>query len=337
MADHLDSPGPIAVTPTPGVTALVGPPLGDAKTDITDVYAFLKPGDPTKSILVLDVNPLAPLLANSFDSEAIYEINIDTKGHAVPDLSFRIRFSEFEAGSQTATVHLAIGDVVADQVTAGEPAIIAGAPVSFGAMPVITVSGPYKFFAGIRSDPFFFDLFGFIDGFNFKFGDFFKDKNVFGIVLEVPNSALGTTPHTTSLWGRTLLSVNGSLVRDDRMGRAAINTVFNHGPDKNIFNSIDPIRDLTALTTEGITFVQSFENTLTALGGDPGLATVLLPDVLNYDFSKPTSYAALNGRQLQDDVIDISLGLVTGGGLTSDNVGPHSDYLSDFPYLGTPH
>ena len=28
---------------------------------------------------------------------------------------------------------------------------------------------------------------------------------------------------------------------------------------------------------------------------------------------------------------------VTGGGLTTDGVGPHSDYLSDFPYLGQPH
>src|SRR5207302_11167826 len=149
---------------------------------------------------------------------------------------------------------------------------------------------------------------------NLKFtgSDFFADKNVFGIVLEVPNSALGTSP--TRLWGRTLLSENGSLVRDDRMARAAINTVFNHGQDKNIFNSIDPDKDLTALTAEGITFVQSFRNTLTALGGDPELAMVLLPDLLNYDFSKPTSY--LNGRRLQDDVIDISLNLVTGGHLT---------------------
>ena len=71
--------------------------------------------------------------------------------------------------------------------------------------------------------------------------------------------------------------------------------------------------------------------------GNPDLATVLLPDVLNYDFSKATNYAALNGRRLLDDVIDISLNLVTGGTVTTDNVGPHTDYLSEFPYLGTPH
>jgi hypothetical protein len=335
MADHLDSPGPIVVT-VGDDTAAVGPPMGDPKTDITDVYAFLKPGDAGKSILVLDVNPLAPLLANSFDSSAIYQINVDTNGDSVADLSFRIRFSEVSGGSQTATVHLASG-ALARGLNDGGPVIIAGAPVSFGHEPVITERGPYRFFAGIRSDPFFFDLLGFIDDFNFSHGDFFADKNVFGIVLEVPNSALGASPQTTSLWGRTLLSQNGSLVRDDRMGRAAINTVFNHGQDKNIFNAIDPDQDLTATTSEGPTFVESFASTLSALGGSPSLATVLLPDVLNYDFSKATSYAALNGRRLQDDVIDISLSLVTGGGLTTDNVGPHTDYLAEFPYLGTPH
>ncbi|TMB99581.1 MAG: DUF4331 domain-containing protein [Chloroflexi bacterium] len=335
MADHLDSPGPIALS-VGDDTANVGSPNGDPRTDITDVYAFLKPGDPTKSILTLNVNPLAPLLASAFNSEAIYELNIDTNGDAVADRSFRIRFSDVVGGSQSATVHLAVGDLAAG-LNDGGPVVIAGAPVSFGPEPIITVRGSYKFFAGLRSDPFFFDLLGFIDDFNFTHGDFFKDKNVFGIVLEVPNSSLGTTAGTTSVWARTLIERNGGWMRDDRMARAAINTVFNHGQDKNIFNSIDPNQDLTASTTEGITFVKSFANTLQALGGDPALATVLLPDVLNYDFSKPTNYGALNGRRLQDDVIDISLSLITGGGLKTDNVGPHSDYLSDFPYLGTPH
>jgi len=335
MADHLDSPGPIVIN-VGDDTAKVGSPNGDPRTDITDVYAFLKPGDPNKSILILNVNPLAPMLAAAFNSQAIYELNVDTNGDAVADLSFRIRFSDVEAGAQTATVHLASGAMAAG-LNDGGPAVIAGAPVSFGKEPQITTRGDYRFFAGLRSDPFFFDLLGFIDDFNFVHPDFFADKNVFGIVLEVPNSALGTTPTTTSLWGRTLLEQNGALVRDDRMARAAINTVFNHGQDKNVFNNIDPSDDLTASTTEGITFVTSFANTLKALGGDPGLATVLLPDVLNYNFSKPTNYAALNGRRLQDDVIDISLTLVTGGGLKTDNVGPHSDYLADFPYLGTPH
>lgn len=333
MADHLDSPGPIAVE-----SARIGPPMGDPRTDITDVYAFLKPGDTSRSVLVLGVNPLAPALATRFNPDAIYMINVDTDGDAVADISFRTRFSEVDAAThgQTATVHMATGALAA-KLNDGGPAIIEGAAASFDPTPVITTRGDFRFFAGIRSDPFFFDLLGFINDLNFNQGDFFIDKNVFAIVLEVPNSSLGGSPGTTSIWARTLLNENGVWVRDDRMARAAINTVFNHGLDKNIFNSTDPSQDRTATTAEGITFVTSFANTLIALGGDPSLATVLLPDLLNYDFSKPTDYAKLNGRRLRDDVIDISLSLVTSGGLTTDNVGPHNDYLSEFPYLGQPH
>ena len=331
MSDHLDSPGSIVLTVNDD-SAAVGPPNGDPRTDITDVYAFLKPGHPSKSVLILNVNPLAPMLAADFNSQAIYEINIDTDADAIADRSFRIRFSPTKAGEQRATVRFFEGDLDGDGRV-----VIAGAPVSFGALPRVTSREAFKFFAGLRSDPFFFDLLGFIDDLSFSHGDFFIDKNVFGIVLEVPNWTLGATPATTSLWARTILTQGGTAVRDDRVGRAAINTVFNHGTDKNIFNMLNPSDDLTALNSEGVTFVQSFAATLTALGGNPALATVLLPDVLNYDTSKPTSYASLNGRMLQDDVIDISLSLVTGGGVTTDNVGPHTDYLSNFPYLGTPH
>ena len=66
-----------------------------------------------------------------------------------------------------------------------------------------------------------------------------------------------------------------------------------------------------------------------------GIAEVLLLDILTYDYSNSGGF--LNGRKLADDVIDISLTLVTNSHITSDFVGPHTDYLSNFPYLGRPH
>src|SRR5437879_5712089 len=108
----------------------------------------------------------------------------------------------------------------------------------------------------LEERPFFFDLLGFLSfvngqGFDFTHGDFFADKNVFGIVLEVPNSALGSDPHV-GLWASCAIRRNGMLTQIDRMGRPAINTVFNHGTDKNLFNSITPNVDRTTVTTEGI-------------------------------------------------------------------------------------
>ena len=337
MADHLDAPG------------LHSPAPGGPRTDITDVYAFVKPGDAGKSILVVNVNPLAPTLATAFDPNAIYELNIDTNGDAIADRAFRVRFSEPDGGAQHAVVHLATGPQAASANDGGAPVIV-HAPVSFGQGATVTAQGDYKFFAGIRSDPFFFDLLGFLAGFKFTQGDFFHDKNVFSIALEVPNAAaLGSHPQI-GVWARTLIDTGHALVRDDRMGRPAINTVFNHGSDKNTFNQIDPAQDRKAVTAEGMTFVQSFANTLiqlstvgASLGGHgtysadqaTAIAEILLPDILTYDYSNPGGF--LNGRTLTDDVINIELGLVTNGSSLHDDADAHTDLLPEFPYLGNPH
>ena len=57
---------------------------GDAGLDLTDLYAFPKPGDASKSILIMNVhpsardfldreNPLGPPPSTPFAPEAIYE------------------------------------------------------------------------------------------------------------------------------------------------------------------------------------------------------------------------------------------------------------------------
>jgi hypothetical protein len=318
MADHLDQAG------------LKSPDM-DARIDITDIYAFQKPGDPSKSILILNVNPLAPTLATSFDPDAVYELKVDTTGDSVADIAFRIRFSDpDDNGMQTATVRHNIGQEAATEGNHGA-LIIDRAPVSFDRVARVTTNGPYKFYAGLRSDPFFFDLKGFLAGFKFTGSDFFKDKNVFGIALEIPNTALGPKPKV-GIWARVVHHVSGKWIQVDRMGRPAINTVFNHGADKKTFNGQPP-------TMDRATFLPSFVSTLRSFGHSDteaqALARILLPDILTYDYSSAKGF--LNGRKLTDDVIDAELTLVTKGKLTTDKVGPHTDYLADFPYLGNPH
>src|SRR3712207_7360336 len=57
-----------------------------------------------------------------------------------------------------------------------------------------------SFFAGWRSDPFFYDAGGALNDFQFTGEDFFTDKDVCSIVLELPNSELGATE--VGLWQR---------------------------------------------------------------------------------------------------------------------------------------
>ena len=83
-----------------------GFPRGDARLDFTDLYAFPKPGDPSKSILMMNVHPSAvvnspgPSTAEPFAPEALYELKIDTNGDAVADIAYRVRFSSSERGAE---------------------------------------------------------------------------------------------------------------------------------------------------------------------------------------------------------------------------------------------
>src|SRR3989442_2888076 len=72
--------------------------------NITDLYAFQKPGDANTSVLMMNVNPMPPKLADAFDPQAIYEFRIDSNGDAIADIAFRITFSPFANGQQSATV-----------------------------------------------------------------------------------------------------------------------------------------------------------------------------------------------------------------------------------------
>jgi hypothetical protein len=334
MADHLDAPG-------------LTSPASDARVDITDHYAFQKPSDPRRTILILNVNPLAPTHANEFRSGAVYETLVDTDGDAMPNLAFRYRFSPKVNDQQLATVsrvhlerELEDGHLENEH---DEQVLVRDAPVSFASDAIVS-HGPagVQFFAGLRSDPFFFDLLGFLNDLHFTGSDFFIDKNVFGIALDIPSPFLGGRPNV-GVWTRTLIPMTfqpDHLTQVDQMGRPAINTVFNHGVDKNTFNVTQPAAQASTPTASGPTFLQEFQSTLEALGGYGAsqalaIANILLPDVLTFDYSSSAGF--LNGRRLQDDVIDIELNLVTNGAIKGDGVGPHTDYLADFPYLGKPH
>src|SRR5438128_8868501 len=92
MADHLDAPG-------------LNSPAMDARVDITDLYAFQKPDAPDRTILILNVNPLAPAHAAEFRSDAVYETLVDTNGDAKPEIVFQYLFTaKNDLGEQFATV-----------------------------------------------------------------------------------------------------------------------------------------------------------------------------------------------------------------------------------------
>ena len=174
-----------------------GFPYGDARLDFTDLYAFLKPGDGAKSILIMNVhpstseNPPGLTTAEPFAPEALYELKIDTDGDAIADIAYRVRFTTGQGGTQNAILRRIDGPQAADTGDGGL-VIVERAPVSTGPEARVTEAGDYRFFAGWRSDPFFCDVEGTKNNLQFTGDDFFADKDVCSIALEVPNSALGS-------------------------------------------------------------------------------------------------------------------------------------------------
>ena len=208
--------------------------------------------------------------------------------------------------------------------------IIEGAPVSTGREVQVTEAGDYRFFAGWRSDPFFFDTLGALNNLQFTGDDFFAEKDVCSIVLEVPNSALGSGK--MGLWHRTVDGTTGKWVQADR-GALASQSVFLPGDQSAAYQAGQPADDAR--------FIPVFAHSLEHTGGyapeeAKRAAAILLPDILPYDPSKPASYPS-NGRTLTDDAIDVFLSVLTNGKITRDNVGPHTDLLTSFPYVGAPH
>ena len=310
-SDHLDAPGVYS----------------NGALDINDLYAFESATDPDSTVLVLTVNPFAgqprPIIApesdpspTTFSTEGVYNILVDNDGDALADVTFSATFEDTGRGDlQTYTVTRTGAD--------GQSTFVSGLTETN----VTTNAGTFAQ-AGLFEDPFFFDETGFFDVISGEGGfdevDDFAGFDVSALVLEIPNALLGGT--SLGFYATTL---DGDGTQFDRAGRPAINTALIPSDLKDQFNATDPVDDF-------MLYGDTVRSSIMNLGGDPGLADTLLPDLLTYDTTQPDGY--LNGRQLEDDVIDASLALLTGGAITSDGV-PSNDaeFRDGFPYLAPPN
>src|ERR1700758_2459630 len=133
----------------------LGPPLGDQRLDLCDLYAFQSPANPDRTVLILNANPNADAL----HPDAIYRLAVDNDGDLLNDIAFSYVFSEPRNGTQTVDVFMGTGQQARSAEAVGAK-IFSGVDVSFGAEPNIVTAGEITFFAGARSDAFFFDFDG---------------------------------------------------------------------------------------------------------------------------------------------------------------------------------
>ena len=322
----------------------LGPPLGDQRLDLCDLYAFQSPRDRGRSAIILNANPSA----DQFHPDAIYRVNIDTDGDYLTDIAFTYVFSPLSNGKQTASVYLAKGAESRSPEPVGSK-IIGDAEVSLGRTPNVVKAGDYTFFAGSRSDAFFFDfdgikaLFDTSGGRNFTAPhlgskspwtgvDSNTQANVLSTVIELPTRELG---NKAGIWGRCSLRKDGKLLHVDRAGHPSVSSFFNTDDTKEEYNASEPVNDRKRWTEMFIHLMGHTGN----YSRDEAIKAIdehgILPDVLSFDPAKPAKYP--NGRVFTDDVIDFRLAFLTKGDCPPSGLKPHTDVLTEFPYLGPPH
>ncbi len=195
-ADHRDS---AALTASPA-------------QDIADVYVFESPENPANTVFALTVAGLIPPAEASttfFDPEVLYQWKIDTSGDAVEDLVIQA-YATGTGADQVMHFH-----GPATPGTTGplnrilDTPEIAAVRVSTSGTPIIASSQGVRVFAGVRDDPFFFDLGAFNEiiagratSFNNPGTDAFAGTNVLALVIEVPTSSLGSNAQL-GVWATT--------------------------------------------------------------------------------------------------------------------------------------
>lgn len=341
----------------------------DPAADLADVYAFLNPNDPTKTVLAMTVNPFqAPGNGQFFSPDVLYQFKIDNGGgkdgsgplDAVEDLVIQGTFTK-ASDDQKFTV---VGPVKPKKTGTLNSLVKLGKEDKAITGPadgtVTTDSTGIKVFAGLREDPFFFDLIygeklgGVIKGPPVALRtpgiDFFAGFNVSIFAVEVPTSLLKGTGNSVKIWATTSRSSSTkrsnkdatddknapTFVQIERMGLPTVNVVLtlpNSFPasgaaltaGQNQQNS--DLKDRFNKSAPGDdleNFKADVVKRLTELSGDAAYANTtvekILPDTLTLDLTSATAPGFLNGRRPQDDVIDAVLNLVTKGGATTDNL-----------------
>jgi hypothetical protein len=341
--------------------------------NITDVYAFReRDQNPSAAadnlILVMNVNPRSVARQQYyFSTNARYEIkverpaNVNTEptagGLAEPDVTLRFTFGAPDTATrrQPITLTKLVNDGVVSSAVIGTTTALADAPIlNDGGAGVIV-------FAGLRQDPFFFDVEQF---FRVRAGalgigpaavfrhpgiDFTWGYNILSIIVRVPVAFLKQTTARTAFDVWTTVSVPdgaGGFIQVERLAQPAINEGLLVTNDLlNTLNAVGP--EVEAALVEPNNCAGAFAaanpiiveaaNTLLAFGNSPtqalAICNAFLPDVMRVDVTGPSGYAAafstpggrpVRGRKITDDVIDITLSVIVPGSnqlLEHDNVG----------------
>jgi hypothetical protein len=387
----------LIVVLTPGIIAASDHDDGEVDikgraVNLTDLYVYREKDQNSSAadgdlVFTMNSNPRSVARYQYyFSTTALYQFHITQVGdvNSTPtgraDIILRFAFSPpnnqgmqavavtvVRGGSETTTKTTVNGNLISTTGLNSNP-VLNTVPVGGSNLTV---------FAGLREDPFFFDVEQFFRvragalGTGQKVGfkepskaiDFAKGYNVNTITVRVPKAFLqaGTGANTFDVWSTVSVRDGvGGFKQFERLARPAINEGLIVTPQfLEAFNNISPRLDLSAAAAPVRQEAVATLNAVDLLDGKDNvdanaIAKAFLPDVLRIDTTRPSGYGSaanaqgslIGGRLLLDDVVDITLGALVGspvGDNVSYNGTPgnpaqgHKPLEPNFPYLALPN
>ncbi|WP_036555877.1 DUF4331 family protein [Nocardioides insulae] len=326
----------------------------DPRLGICDVYLFR--GRPGYVTMAMTVNPDAGVNSpETFHGEGLYVFRFDIDGDLHEEVSWKVRFGDVEHRADGS--HVQSYEVI--RASAPGPSGLDGEVVASGRTgEIVTASytGSVRAYAGPAPDLFAANRKG-LQRFRTDLGsgrftpeafqdpeNFFADRNVTVIVLEVPVEAIAPAGTAVHAWATVSLYGHAPEVQVSRWGLPLMTHIYLvQAPDKEEHNQIHP----AAETESHLDLVRSAIRHATSLAGaveDPAAyadaqARRLVPSRLPYVLDTPAAFETdrFNGRALTDNVMDAMLSLLTGTSIENGIRVVAENTLEEFPYFGRPY
>ncbi len=321
----------------------------DPRLNLCDLYLFAGAGQGT-TVMAMTVNPAAETTTvKPFRAEAIYAFRFDTDGDRDEDVSFKVSFGDTVRGGADGAGRAQTVEVRrARQAPHG---IIGDLLVSGHTNDVVLGPDRVRVYAGVVEDAFAGDAAA-LEAFKAAFAkgryepeafenrvDFFNDRTVAAVVVEVPNVLIANTIRVNA-WATISLHGHAPEQQVARWGLPLLTHVFLGDDDLcEHYNRSTPADDQRAFTASTASTVSRYA-AMAGTVSDPEeygrrVASMFGSFTLPYDLGSVASFdfAGINGRSLNDNVMDNMLTLLTNSALSTGIRPDRHRFTETFPYV----